>query len=257
MADPIVVLKFGSSVIPSEGALGEVVGEVRRWLSRGHRVVAVVSAVGGATDALLAHARSFGAGGSAPALAAYVATGELQSAALLGLALGRAGIEAAVRDAAAIGLLTEGPVLDSSPTGLDERAVRRALGEAPVVIVPGFLGRSSRGETTLLGRGGSDLTALFIAQRLGGRCRLVKDVDGLYDRDPAEGEARRFEAVCYDDVLALSEGIVQHKGVRFARGVGLEFEVGCLGEDRGTVVWGGESRFAAEAVGVEVCAPLV
>jgi aspartokinase len=115
-----------------------------------------------------------------------------------------------------------------------------------VVIVPGFLGRSTRGETTLLGRGGSDLTALFIAHHLRARCRLVKDVDGLYDRDPAEGGARRFESVCHDDVLALSEGIVQHKAVRFARDVRLEFEVGCLGEDRGTVVGGGESRLEEE-----------
>ncbi|MBL8746737.1 MAG: hypothetical protein JNK58_10325 [Phycisphaerae bacterium] len=244
MHEHTVVLKFGSSVIPSESALTDVVGEVRRWCARGSRVVAVVSAVGGATDMLLGHARSFGAAtrSASAALAAYVATGELQSAALLGLALARSGIDAAVRDPASIGLLTDGPPLDSTPIRLDVSALARAIAGWPVVIVPGFLGRSSTGETTLLGRGGSDLTALFLAHHLRARCRLVKDVNGLYDRDPAEGDARRFERVNYADVLALSEGIVQHKAVRFALEVGLEFEVGCIGLERPTTVGGRSSR---------------
>lgn len=248
MPESIIVLKFGSSVIPSESALGSVVGEIRRWLARGRRIVTVVSAVGGATDSLLAHARSFGgeeSRASAASLAQYVATGELQSAALLGLALARAGISAAVRDAASIALRTEGSHLDAAPISLDARALRSALHTHEVVVVPGFLGRSEQGETTLLGRGGSDLTAIFIAHHLAAECRLIKDVDGLYDRDPALGDACRFEAVTYDDVLSLDEGIVQHKAVRLAREAGVEFEIGCIGSERPTLVGGAESRIAS------------
>jgi homoserine dehydrogenase len=227
----IVVLKFGSSVIPSDLALPNVAHDIRKWTDAGYRVIAVVSAIGGGTDALLAHARQFAAAGkpgSDHALAAYVATGESQAVALLGLSLSSAGVDATILDPGAIGLRTEGPPLDARPVSLDARAVRAALDRAPVLVVPGFIGRDEVGRATLLGRGGSDLSALFIAHHLGARCRLVKDVDGLYDRDPAEAadQARRFDRVRWDDVLALSEGIVQHKGVRFARDHGLTFEVG-------------------------------
>jgi homoserine dehydrogenase len=238
-----IVLKFGSSVIPSEAALAAVVEEVARWRSGGWRVVAVVSAIGGGTDALLAHARRFGDAGDGHALAAYVATGELQAAALLGLALERAGHAAAVLDAAGIGLRTAGPALDATPRSVDPGAIERALERFGVVVAPGFIGRAPDGRTTLLGRGGSDLSALVIAGALRARCRLVKDVDGLYDRDPAcaaaasgGAPARRFERATHDTVLSLDEGIVQHKAVRFAREAGLAFEVACLGARRGTIV---------------------
>lgn len=227
----IVVLKFGSSVIPSDLALPDVAHDIRRWIDAGHRVIAVVSAIGGGTDALLAHARQFAAAGrpgSDHALAAYVATGESQAVALLGLSLASAGVDATALDPGAIGLRTEGPPLDARPVSLDTAAVRASLDRAPVLVVPGFIGRDEHGRATLLGRGGSDLSALFIAHHLGARCRLVKDVDGLYDRDPAAAsdQARRFDRIRWDDVLALSEGIIQHKGVRFARDHGLSFEVG-------------------------------
>lgn len=240
MPDPIIVLKFGSSVIPCESSLSAVVSEIARWIDRGYRVVAVVSAIGCTTDRLLAHAKAIAADAPAP-LAAYVATGELQSVALLGLALADAGIPAAVRDSAAIGLTTDGPPLDARPTSLDAAAVRRVLADVRVLVLPGFLGRSAAGETTLLGRGGSDLSALVIAHRLNARCRLVKDVDGLYDRDPAEwgDAARRYDTASYHDVLGLSEGIIQHKAVRFAQDHALEFEVAALASDAATRISNG------------------
>lgn len=248
----IIVLKFGSSVIPSEQNLADVVGEVRRWVSAGKRVIAVVSAIGGATDALLAHAKTYGERTNVFALAAYVATGESQAVALLGLALSRAGLDAEVLDAASLGLRTEGPALDARLVSVDARAVGAALARAAVLLVPGFVGRDAAGRTTLLGRGGSDLTALFLAAQLGSRCRLVKDVDGLYDRDPAKPvaagpPARRYERVSWDEVLALDEGIVQHKAVRYAREHCLAFEVGCLAARHATVVGHDAATFAADS----------
>lgn len=250
--NPIIVLKFGSSVLPSESRLGGAVDEIERFVRRGSRVVAVVSAFGSTTDDLIAHARQYGASPPEDALAALLATGEARSVALLGLALHRAGIGARVLDAAAIGLRTRGPTLDAQAVSLDAAAVHRSLGEAPVLVVPGFVGRClTHGRATLLGRGGSDLTALFIAAEIGASCRLVKDVNGLYDRDPAEdspGEpaARRFSTVRYEDVLGLDEGIVQHKAVRYARSRALEFTVTCLGarDDAATLVGHGPSVFA-------------
>jgi homoserine dehydrogenase len=248
---PIVVLKFGSSVLPHENRLTDAVDEIDRISRRGHRVVAVVSAFGSTTDDLIAHAKCYSQSPPEDCLAALLATGEARSVALLGLALHRAGIDARVLDSAAIGLRTSGPTLDAQAVSLDAAAVLRGLDEAPVLVVPGFVGRcAKRGHATLLGRGGSDLSALFIAAEIGASCRLLKDVDGLYDRDPAEVReddehpARRFATVTYRDVLGLDEGIIQHKAVRYAQSRALEFTVSCLGAEHGTLVGHGPSVFS-------------
>lgn len=245
---PIVVLKFGSSVLPDERRLPDAVDEIDRFVRRGHRVVAVVSALGSTTDDLLAHARAYACQPPDDCLATLLATGESRTVALLGLALHRAGLDARALDSAAIGLRTHGPTLDARAVALDAAAVRAALEEAPVLVVPGFVGRDAyRGHTSLLGRGGSDLSALFIAAEIGASCRLLKDVDGLYDRDPAaqpppgRPPARRYRTVTYADVLDLDEGIVQHKAVRFARSRALEFTVTRLGAEHGTLVGHGPS----------------
>ncbi|MDX2119130.1 MAG: hypothetical protein SFY96_13200 [Planctomycetota bacterium] len=240
-AGRVVVLKFGSSVLPSEQQLHVAIREIQHRLDEGARVVAVVSALGSTTDDLLEHAT---AGGPAEpeALAAFLATGEARATSLLGLALHRAGIPAHVLDSAGIGLRTHGPVLDADAFLLDSTNIRKALNSRPVLVVPGFVGRDELGRITLLGRGGSDLTALFIAAELGAECVLLKDVDGLYDRDPNEhADARRYERVSFDAVLALDEGIVQHKAVRFARWRRLPFVVTRVGATRSTLVHAGDT----------------
>ena len=245
----LAVLKFGSSVLLDEDAYQAACLEIRRWVGKGFRVVAVVSALHGKTDALLAKANSLGPCPDPAAVAAYLAVGEGQSVAWLGLCLDRAGISATVLDAAAIGLNTEGTPLNAVAVSLDRETIIQALERRPVLVVPGFVGRDRFGQVNLLGRGGSDLTALFLAARLeADQCRLLKDVNGLYDRDPAlHGmRARRFLRVSFDDVLALDEGIVQHKAVRFAREWNLSFRVTCPGGEDGTLVCGQPSRFYEE-----------
>jgi len=246
--DPIIVLKFGGSVLGTQQDAVRAGHEVFRWIREGYRVVAVVSALEGHTDQLLARARAWSegtaAGAAASATAALVATGEQQSAAILALALDRAGIPAEVLDHAAIGLLTDGPALDAAPVALDANAVCLALSRVRAIVIPGFTGRDGHGRVTLLGRGGSDLSALFLAQRLGARCRLIKDVEGLYDRDPAipGPPARRYATLAWDDALALDGTIVQHKGVRFAREHALQFEVAALLATDASVVGPGPLR---------------
>ncbi|MEM1424141.1 MAG: homoserine dehydrogenase, partial [Planctomycetota bacterium] len=112
------------------------------------------------------------------------------------------------------------------------------LAGAGVVVFPGFVALDRRGRAVTLGRGGSDLTALFLAHALGAaRCRLVKDVDGLYNADPRTVPgARRLERVGYDGALATDGSIVQHKAVRFAEARGVAFELGDLGARSPTMI---------------------
>lgn len=245
MSAPVIVLKFGGSVLVDELHVRAAADEVARRVSEGSRVVAVVSALEGTTDRLLKQARSYAREPHAWSQALLLATGELTSTALLGLALSAQGVSVEVLDAAGIGLATEGDPLDSFPTGVDRGAIVSSLARARAVVTPGFVGRDALGRTTLLGRGGSDLTALFLAGRLGAGCRLVKDVEGLFEWDPAlpGPRPRLYETLSWDDALKLDGGIVQHKAVRWAKEAGLEFEVGALGARRGTRVGGLPARF--------------
>lgn len=235
--DKITVLKFGSSALRSEADLPKVVHEIYRAWREGEQVIAVVSAFGDTTDELLRRAENVCGQPDKSALATLLATGEAASSALLVLALSRAGIPGRVLDAAQVGLRTVGGRLDADPIAVDSA---RLVSESRrgVVVLPGFVGRGESGETTLLGRGGSDLTALFLAQRLSARCVLVKDVDGLYTSDPACVGVRpsRFAQVSYATAARLGGSVVQLKAVRFAEANRLRFLISNVGSGKVTEV---------------------
>lgn len=249
MSDGVIVLKFGGSVLREAGDLGAASAEVQRFLARWLGVVAVVSALEGETDRLTAEARAIGGGVDEGALAMLLATGEQRSAALLALSLQARGVRAAALGEHTVGLRTKGPGIDADPASLDAWTLTRAVSVHRAVVVPGFVGVGPSKEVTLLGRGGSDLTALFIAAQLRARCRLVKDVAGLYERDPAiPGPApRRYRTLGWTEALGLDGGIVQHKGVRFAQRHGLTFEVGAIGREDVTVVGHGGVNWYEDA----------
>src|ERR1044071_2467932 len=111
--NPIIVLKFGSSVLRNENDLPTAVHEIYRWWREGFQVVAVVSAFGNTTDELTRRAHSLCERPNDDLVAVLLATGETTSSALLGLALNRSGIPVTVLDADQACLHTDGPTLDS------------------------------------------------------------------------------------------------------------------------------------------------
>src|ERR1700730_10021803 len=88
----IVVLKVGSSVLRSGADLPRVVSEIYRHVRLGEHVVAVVSAFAGVTDQISVEARRWIAEPHPSALAAALATGEMESATQLVFALERSGV---------------------------------------------------------------------------------------------------------------------------------------------------------------------
>jgi homoserine dehydrogenase len=190
--------------------------------------------------------QQFGGEPAPGSVAAVVSTGEIHSAAMLTLHLDCAGMSAALLTPAAIGLVAAGPPLDASPTDVTAAPLQRTLDREEVAVVPGYVAQDAHGRPCLLGRGGSDLTALFLAHRLRADCcRLVKDVDGLYERDPAlpGPRPRRYAEASWSDALATDGSIVQHKAVRFAEAHAVEFELGKIGGRRPTRIGRGPAVF--------------
>ena len=233
----LCVLKFGSSVLETESDYAAVANECYRHVRDGEKVVAVVSALAGETDALLN--QGMRVGGEQPLLLARVArTGELHSAALLALALGQIGVRATTLDPHEMGLVAEGDPLDSTLTGLDADAVLARLADHDVLVVPGFTaGHCDHGVVTL-GRGGTDLTAVFFAARLDAhRVRLIKDVDGVYDQDPARNPlAERFARLSYADAAKVSGGLIQEKAIHAAEAHDVLIEVAAMGSAEETTI---------------------
>lgn len=245
--DGVVVLKFGSSLLDGAAGYRVAVGEIRRSVHAGKRALVVVSAKRGITDGLLRQARAVTEhaaerrpGIDDPSLVArLLRTGEEASAALLGLAVTDAGFRARVLGVDELGLITEGPEDDAEPVDVDVAAMRRTMARHDVTIVPGFAGRDVRGRPTILGRGGSDYTALFLGRAVGAdEIRLVKDVDGVFARDPGAGDLgeergpppmRSLPSASWELVERLGGGVVQTKALRFAKQERLAFRVAAPG----------------------------
>ncbi|MEO1483308.1 MAG: hypothetical protein AAFU77_14470 [Myxococcota bacterium] len=246
MTTDTAVLKLGSSVLRNLDAFPRVADALERTCRRKRRVIAVVSAVGDTTDVLLKQAQDLANGRPLDprALATLLSTGETASTALLTLELVARGITARPLDTHQLDLRGTGAADDAVPTSLSRERIEREFENAQVLVVPGFLVVGADGDLLLTGRGGSDLSALFIAGELAGEATLVKDVDGVYDSDPnvPGADARRYASLSWDDAAEVGGVIVQRKAVLAARAAGLSFRVAALGSDAGTMIGDYETR---------------
>jgi len=248
-----IVLKFGSSVLRTPASLPIAVAEIYRHYRRGRRVIAVVSAFEGVTDRLL---EEVSPGGDAPdpaTLAVLLSTGEIASAAQLALALHRAGVPARYTDPRDIGLTASGDRSNAELTQVRVDRLEALLDATPVLVIPGFFAQAPDGGLALLGRGGSDLTALYLAAQLQAKCILLKDVDGLYEADPArlaagERVPRRFTQADYATAEACAGSLVQPKAVRFARDRALTLDLARVGHPQRTRIGQGPSIFGPTPV---------
>lgn len=89
-----------------------------------------------------------------------------------------------------------------------QKNIRKFFGttEARVVLLPGFIASSSKGETTTLGRGGSDYTAALIAAACESDClEIWTDVSGMFTAHPAiVKQAYPIREISYQEALELS-----------------------------------------------------
>lgn len=77
---------------------------------------------------------------------------------------------------------------------------------AHVVVTQGYIARNAQGDTVLLGRGGSDASAAYLAVAVEARAAEIwTDVPGMFTTDPRSSqEARRLEHLSYAEAEALA-----------------------------------------------------
>ena len=224
MPVPVIVLNFGQSVLRSLDDYTEAASEIYRHYRQGNNVVAVTSAQGDQSDILMAEARQIGPEGYAKNLPELIQLGERRSAALLALALERVGAPAFVRQARDLGLKARNATL----VDLDVEQLEDDLKNHDIVVMPGYAGIGEKDRSVLLTEGGADLTALYVAHRLGVTATLLKDVEGVFEHDPKQAGAapRRFDKISWQDAKAKAAPLVAAKALEFAQENKIEFNIG-------------------------------
>ncbi len=226
----LIVQKYGGTSLADAGRIRTAARRAVELARQGNQVVVVVSAQGDTTDELIEKASQVNRHRAAREMDAYLAAGEQMSAGLLAMAIGALGCGSVSLTGWQAGILTDGVHGNAKILSIDTARIHRELEAGKVAVVAGFQGRDPEGDITTLGRGGSDTTAVALAAWLkADKCQIFTDVDGVYDRDPRVfPDARRYEVVAYDAMLALIENgaqVLHDRSVELAKEKGIAVEV--------------------------------
>lgn len=218
----LIVQKFGGSSLASVEHLRRVAKIIAGTKNNGHRVVVVVSAMGGETDRLVNLADEVSAVQQSRELDALLSTGEQVSAALLAMTLQSMEVPARSYLGLQLPLLTDAQHTRARIIELSTGELEKTLEQNIIPVVAGFQGVSSNGDITTLGRGGSDTSAVALAAALkADRCEIHSDVDGVYTADPALcPQARHLRRISYGEMLEMADvgaKILQIRSVELAR----------------------------------------
>lgn len=142
-------------------------------------------------------------------LDSIVAYGELWSSALLTLALLESGAPAQLVDARSVMITDDESPANPLPDFLGPKArsiVLPVLQEGTIVVTQGFIGSTTDGKTTTLGRGGSDFSASLLGAALGAEeIQIWTDVDGILTADPSVvPEARLIDSMTFQEAAELA-----------------------------------------------------
>jgi len=217
----VIVQKYGGTSVGSLNRIEAVAENIIKTRQQGHQVVAVLSAMSGETNRLLAMAHSLDKQPSSRELDMLLSTGEQTSIALLAIALIQRGYSAVSLLAHQVGIYTDNHFGRARIKNIETKRLLQSLEQEQIVLVAGFQGVDSERNITTLGRGGSDTSAVAIAAALGAsECQIFTDVDGIYNADPRiEPLARKIDFISFDEMLAMASlgaKVLHNRSVEYA-----------------------------------------
>jgi aspartate kinase len=218
----LIVQKYGGTSVADPDRINAVADNVAFTKKRGNDVIVVVSAMGKATDNLIALADSVSRTQPGREMDMLLTTGERVTAALMTMALFDRGIEAISFTGSQVGIITDTAHRKAKIIEVKGDRVRQSLSEGKVCVIAGFQGVSTDKEVTTMGRGASDLTASALAQAMGAdACEIYTDVTGVFTADPRiVPQARKLTKVHFDEMLEMAGAgskVLALRSVEFAR----------------------------------------
>src|SRR5882724_10258233 len=237
----LIVQKYGGTSVANPERIRNVAKRIIETQREDCRVVAIISAMAGVTDELIKLAHEMSPDPDKRELDVLLATGENAATALTAMAVNALGVRAISLTGAEAGVLTNRIHTKARIANISPKQIQELLADDYIVIVAGFQGQTAEGETTTLGRGGSDLTAIALAGALNAdACQIFTDVDGVFTCDPrVVMDAKKLDEISYDELLEMAGGgtkVMQSRAVEFAKKFGVEFEVrSSFKKEKGTI----------------------
>jgi aspartate kinase len=206
MEGPVrVVAKFGGTSLGSGDRINRAADSIAAAVEAGHEIAVVASAMGNTTDELLEEIEFETEDRDR---AEIVSMGERTSVRMLKAALAARGIDAVFLEPGS----DRWPIIANDLGEVDVEATTGRAGElaadldGEVPVITGFLAENHDGETTTLGRGGSDTTAVMLGRYMNAdEVVIVTDVEGVMTGDPRVVEgARNVGRITVDELRNLS-----------------------------------------------------
>lgn len=213
----------------------------------GYIPVLVVSAFDWATDKLEQLAASLSPNPDPREYARLLMSGELRANAALAIALVEAGRAARSLTGREAGIMTDPRPVGALVERVEGEHLKSLIDRNIIPVVAGFQGyylnrEENRDEVSILGRGGSNLTAVALADALGEtECTMFTNVDGIYDKDPNKHEdAVKLDEITASELLTWSPfpQVIQKEAVQYAcaRGVDIWIRDGFDPNKPGTLI---------------------
>jgi aspartate kinase len=224
-----IVVKFGGSSLADHEKLSKAVDAVAKEAAKGTRIAVVVSAMGKTTDLLMNTMKNTANGKlEKHELDDILAMGERTSVRIFAAALRTNGVQSCYLDPLddRWPIITDAEFSNANPL-LDECEKRIQEHVLPIVengivpVIAGFIGRTTNGKITTLGRGGSDTTAFILAQALNAdEVALVTDADGIMSGDPKiVANPRRLSEIDVTTLVGLADS-----GAKFIHSKALKYK---------------------------------
>ena len=226
----LIVQKYGGTSVGSIERIEAVAERVAKHHAAGDQLIVVVSAMSGETNRLLGLAGEISNTPDPRELDMLVSTGEQVSMALLAMALHKQGIGAISLKGSQVAIKTDSFHSKARIKDIDATRLHTELADGKVVIVAGFQGVDEQGETTTLGRGGSDTSAVALAAAVkAAECQIYTDVDGVYTTDPRVVDgAQRLDSITFEEMLemaSMGSKVLHLRSVEFAGKYGIPLRV--------------------------------
>jgi aspartate kinase len=232
------VLKFGGTSVGTIERIQHVANIIQNELSEENQIIVVVSAMSGKTNELINLSKKISKEFNKRELDVLLSSGEQVTSALLAGALVNLKINAKSWMNWQIPILTEGENANARIINMNVKKINNFIEEKKgVAIIPGFQGISKNGDTTTIGRGGSDATAVALAKLFNAdACEIYTDVDGVFSTDPNKiPVAKKIDKISYEEMLELSSlgaKVMQPSAVQTAMMYNIPLEVRSTFTDR-------------------------
>jgi len=226
----IVVLKFGGTSVGTIKKIKKVAEIISDYKKKDYKIIVVSSAMSGVTNDLIKKSLKVSNNFPDSEHDVLVSTGEQVACSLIAGRLIHKGFKSRSWLSWQIPIITKGSHKNSRINEINKNKIIKYLKQGGIPIITGFQGINDENRITTIGRGGSDASAIMIAQFFKAkRCIIYTDVEGVYTTDPNKlSKAKKIKVISYEEMLemaSLGAKVMQPVSIQDARLNRIDIEV--------------------------------